>query len=183
MDDAAPVVNLSSVEDGYYYNVAVNPVVDIAENHPASQIITLNGENYNLAPIVNDGLYTLAVTAIDASGNETSRTVAFTVDRTAPSISVENLVDGGFYNADITPALVVTDLNLDEGLSVYALSGQPYLPGSPITVEGLSIPLSVTAQDRAGNSTTLSIGFTIDKTAPISMVELGDPHVSIGDQL
>lgn len=182
VDDVAPVVNLSGVEDGYYYSLAVNPVVDISETHLTSQIITLNGENYNPGPIVNDGFYTLAVTATDASGNETARTITFTVDRTAPAISAENLVDGGFYNTDITPALVVTDLNLNEELSVYVLNGQPYLPGSLITAEG-HYSLSVTAQDKAGNSATLIIGFTIDKTAPISLVELGDPYVSIGDQL
>ena len=165
-DDLPPLVTISGVAAGTYYSASVTPQVEIIETNLAVQTITLNGAAYDLSPVLQDGSYVLAVSATDVSGNTTSRTVAFTVDATAPVITVANLTDGGYYDAARIPEIAVVDANVEVSATTYLLDGQSYLPGTVVAGEGLH-SLEISARDKAGNEATLTLHFVIDKTAPV----------------
>lgn len=98
----------------------------------------------------------------DTAGNTTATpyTAAITLDTISPQVSVPNIVNGTTYTADVTPDIQVTDNNLN--VSTITLNGQPYVSGTAITTDG-TYTLAVQAQDLAGNTTTYSVGFTINK--------------------
>lgn len=168
VDLTAPVVSIADVENGGYYDGEVTPTITATDTYLKTWPTTLNGENYEPGtPISEEGVYTLAVTAIDEASNETSQAIEFTIDQTAPVISVTDVTEGAFYNRDVVPSISVTDTYLDE--SIVTLNGESYLPGTPITTEG-SYTLTITATDHAGNESTQSIDFVIDLTAPVVTV-------------
>ncbi len=129
-------------------------------------VYTLNGgEEKTATPIINgsnkyqfgdvtrgEGNY--VVTAYDKAGN--SKTVSFTVDKTAPIIN--GVTNGGMYNT--TPTITIYEINLDT--VVITKNGNPYTKGiDSIKYDGVYI---ITVTDKAGNTTTVK--FTIDKTKP-----------------
>ncbi len=59
-------------------------------------------------------------------------------------------------------------------MSASILNGQPFTSGAAVTAEGIHT-LSVTAADVAGNSQSLTITFTIDKTPPVIQSQLAPP--------
>lgn len=173
LDDVPPVVTVTGVTEGAYYRTDVTPQVSVFDTNLAGQAITLNGTAYQLASITADGAYTLTVTGTDRSGNQTTKSVRFTVDKTAPTITVANVSSGGFYNVDVVPTVTVTDVNLKG--STATLNGQPYASGTPLTAEG-AYTLAVSAEDLAGNTATQTVNFIIDKTPPVSTVTVGSPR-------
>jgi hypothetical protein len=172
IDDVPPTVTITGVAEGAYYRTDVTPQVSVFDNNLASQSITLNGAPYVPASITGDGSYTLTVTGTDRAGNQTTKSVRFTIDKTPPTIAVLNVSNGGAYNVDITPTVTVTDANL-KGSSM-TLNGQPFAPGMPVTAEG-SYALAISAEDLAGNIANQSIGFIIDKTPPSSQANAALP--------
>ena len=124
LDDVPPRVMITEVSDGAFYNTDVQPGVSIEEANLALTTITLNSVPYNLTRILNEGSYTLIVTATDHSGNSTTRTASFTIDKTPPVITVIGIEKGHYYNSDRAPVIVVTDANLLTSASL--LNGTPY---------------------------------------------------------
>ncbi|KAF0221740.1 MAG: hypothetical protein FD174_71 [Geobacteraceae bacterium] len=173
LDDVPPVVTITGVDDGMYYTGEISPQVKVSDTNPAEKITALNGIPYDHTPLTADGVYTLSVTATDRAGNQTVKTVHFTIDTTPPSIKVANISNGAFYGIDVTPAVSVTDENL-KTFSI-TVNGRPYAAGTPITAEG-AYALTVIAEDLTGNNSSLTSGFTIDKTAPVSTLDAGQPR-------
>lgn len=165
-DDLPPLVTISGVTAGTYYSAAVTPQVEIVETNLAIRTITLNGDPYDLSPVLQDGNYVLIASATDVSGNTTSRSVAFTIDATPPVITVANLIDGGHYAAARIPEIAVVDANVEVFATTYLLDGQSYLPGIVVAGEGPHT-LEISARDKAGNEATQTLHFVIDKTAPV----------------
>lgn len=108
----------------------------------------LNGKQIESNDMVtSEGNYTLVVT--DAAGN--SRTVKFTIDKTAPVVTgVDNK---GIFSHDVM-------VNFNEGTAT--LNGDAITSGTVVSDEGT---YSLIVTDQAGNVTTVK--FTIDKTAPV----------------
>ncbi len=174
IDDVEPVVTISGASDGGFYTTGdVTFQVDIFDTNLASESITLNGSAYDLSPITEDGAYEFSVTATDLAGNQTTETVNFTVDNTVPEVTVEGALEGGLYAAGVTPVVTVSDLN--SGATTATLNGEPYTIGDPIDGEG-TYTLIITSTDKAGNVTTRTITFTIDKTAPVSSAVVSTPR-------
>lgn len=174
LDDVPPVVEISGVLEGNYYNQPITPAVTVFENNLLEKNITLNGDLYDLSTLESDGHYELVVVAKDSSGNETHRRVTFTVDRTSPAISFLYPVESLFYSTDILPNVTIDDANLNELETVFLLNGDSYQMDTPITDEG-AYTLAVMAKDMAGNVAEKSIQFGIDKTAPVSVLTIGEP--------
>ncbi|MDW0115343.1 S-layer homology domain-containing protein [Sporosarcina thermotolerans] len=148
LDTVAPIV--SGVVDGGKYNVDVT--ITFSEG-----TATLNGAAFTSGGVVSaEGDYTLVIT--DAAGNMT--TVQFSIDKTKPIVS--GVTDGRYYNTDVTP--IFSDNN--PGV-VGTLNGNPFVSGTVVSAEG-DYTLIVT--DAYGNSVTVT--FTIDKTAPVGNVSI-----------
>ncbi|MEN8134194.1 MAG: hypothetical protein ABFS18_01490 [Thermodesulfobacteriota bacterium] len=108
----------------------------------------------------------LRISAYDTFGNESVGVVitALAIDDVDPIITLSGVVDGAHYNGAVTPQLTVDDTN--PGSQSLTLNGSSYSAGTAI-IEENTYTLTATAIDTAGNTTTQSISFTIDLTAPV----------------
>ena len=90
VDKEGPSVTISGVEEGKAYDKAVTPKIEITatKNGIASKSVTLDGKAYNGEPITTPGKHTLVATAKDTLGNETTKTVNFTINESGKSGSV-----------------------------------------------------------------------------------------------
>ncbi len=156
IDKTSPEITIKGVEDGKYYNTDVTPIVTANEGTIA---MTLNKKDYKGEAIKDEGEYELVVTAIDAAGNKTEKTVKFVIDKTNPEITIKGVEDGKHYNTDVTPVVTV-----NEGTFTMALNGKDY-KGETIKDEG-KYELIVTALDKTGNKAEKTVKFVIDKTNP-----------------
>ncbi|MBI5525176.1 MAG: hypothetical protein HY897_02500 [Deltaproteobacteria bacterium] len=165
IDRTAPVVDISGVAEGSYFNFPVAPAVDVDDANLLGSNVTLKKDDQPAEPFVSgttvtaDGSYVLSVTAWDCAGNSTSATVSFVVDRTPPSIVVTGVVDGGTHNLGTAAFITVADANLVTPWTA-TLNGNPYTSGTPITEEG-NYTLAVNAADLAGNGADRTVNFAI----------------------
>ncbi|MEZ4403199.1 MAG: Ig-like domain-containing protein [Kofleriaceae bacterium] len=118
---------------------------------------------------VTDGVLTVVVDGVDASGNHSlpaTSTRAFTVDNTAPVVAITApATDGLFLRPPVTLQYTVTEANL-AGTTALLDGATPITPGFQVAAEGAH-SLTVTATDRAGASATATRTFTVDSTAPV----------------
>lgn len=116
------------------------------------------------------------VTATDGGGRTTTR--YFTIDKTAPTLALGNVSNGGYTNKNV-PVTWSTSIGgvgsqrmtRNDSLTVqYSRNTGSTFPGSASTSISSGASLTsegnylVTIRDKAGNSTSYT--FTIDKTAP-----------------
>ena len=162
IDKTAAVITVAGVEEGKTYNHNVTPTY--TTNEDAIATATLNGKTYNGEEITADGNYELIVTSVDLAGNTSTSTVKFAIDKTAAVITVAGVEDGKAYNHNVTPTYTAT-----ENATVTAtLNGKPY-NGEEVAVDG-KYELIVTSVDLVGNTSTKTVKFAIDKTAPVTTV-------------
>lgn len=160
IDKTNPIINITGVEEGKYYNTDVTPVVTTNEG---TLTMTLNGKDYNGSAIKADGEYVLVAKAVDAASNSSESTVKFVIDKTNPVINITGVEDGKYYNKDVTPVVTA-----NEGTLTMKLNGNDY-NGEVISAEG-QYELVATAVDKAGNITQNTVKFVIDKTNPVISV-------------
>jgi MYXO-CTERM domain-containing protein len=123
-----------------------------------------------------DGAHTVRATATDAAGNTSPRSNAntFSVDTVAPVVTIAAPAANASLNAtDVTVTGTVNDQTATVTASVNNGAAQPVMVGAG---GALSLPLMglaegsytvvFTATDAAGNTSTASRTFTIDRTAP-----------------
>lgn len=180
IDDVAPRIFITGVADGAYYPADVLPVVTVEDANLLTKEVTLNGGPYNGAAISIEGNYLLKVSAKDAEGNTSSREIGFVIDKTPPSIQVSGVAKGGAYNRDVAPVITVTDKNLQKSETL--LNGVSYVSGTVISPEG-RYELKITAIDKAGNQAGETVAFIIDKTRPVSAVEISEPRFEAGGRI
>jgi putative cell wall-binding protein len=163
IDKTAPVITVTGVEDAKAYNTNVTATFK-ADEGTAAATATLNGKEYKGEEITVDGKYVLIVTATDLAGNPSTKTINFTIDKIAPVITVTGVEDAKAYKTNVTPVIKV-----NEGTFTAALNSKEY-KGEEITANG-KYELIVTATDLAGNPSTKTINFTIEKPAPVIKAE------------
>ncbi|MBI4979470.1 MAG: LamG domain-containing protein [Spirochaetes bacterium] len=163
-DRTAPVIIVAGVSNSGYYRAGVRPQVTVTDEYLTAAVITLDGTAYEpLAPVIKDGIHTLAVYGKDRAGNESRSNIVFTVDGTAPVISITGVSNGGVYSTGVIPLIKATDAALVE--TIHVLDGMLFTTGTKITASG-SHALAVFAIDSAGNSAEQRIEFCIDTKAP-----------------
>ncbi|MBI5624773.1 MAG: hypothetical protein HY924_13420 [Elusimicrobia bacterium] len=116
---------------------------------------------------VEDGNYHYVVTALDPAGNQSqpSNESSVLFDKAAPRITFTGVADNGMYALDLNPAFTVTDANLDPASVQGTLDGQAFVSGALVASEG-EHELSVTASDTEAHSSSATLSFILDKTAP-----------------
>jgi large repetitive protein len=196
VDKTTPVVAIDGVEDGSFNPAARNVTLSVDElNFGTNQVsiaATKDGQNFNIGSWKNtgkvsklgynfnrDGLYTLSVTATDKAGNgPAAEKKTFTIDTVKPGIEITGVENNAHYNVDKSVNVAITDLNLDVNRITVTRNGAGYNPGS-FGVNGNAASMShtfrsegeyrilVEAVDKAGNSHSSTMIFTIDKTKPV----------------
>lgn len=206
IDRTAPVLTMTGVSEGTYSNRPVQIRFQSVESFFQTNNVRisverkLGGSTYgrtisfaNTGRISNvsntfseDGDYTITFSAIDGAGNvAATQTLSFTVDCTAPSISLKGVTD--YF---VTKQSVVLDFSVIEA---YFETNHVQIQGTRRTPEGKIqrvvvtgwnntgrssslrqeftedgyYTITITAKDKAGNSKSQTIHFTIDTTPPI----------------
>ena len=178
LDGTRPTVTIEpNLQTGGFYPRQAAVAFAGADVNLLSVTATLDGAPFNSGNAINaDGEHVLRVVAVDKAGNQQPVTRTFTIDGVAPVITIDGVLDGGFYKAGVA---VITygqiDINPDQLFAT--LDGAPFASGT--TVGGADGPrlLIVTAIDRAGNQVQRSRTFTIDATLPTVTI---DPDLQTG---
>jgi RHS repeat-associated protein len=113
---------------------------------------------------VAEGRQVFTVTAADTLGHTNIAGVTVNVDRTAPAIEVTE--NGAPFTATLVNRTVALLFRTNDASTISAkLDNVAYASGTTITAEGAHT-LVVTATDCANQTSTKTLQFTIDKTAP-----------------
>lgn len=141
VDTAAPVVDIKQPREDSYVNARdITVSGTISDENLLEYSITYTGdagteildgagqsrEDYTFG-ILNDvpeGSYILDISAKDAGGNTTVKTMAFTIDRTAPKVTLETPEDGEYYGSDRN-TINITGYIVEENLETYSLRYGP----------------------------------------------------------
>ncbi|MDY5912693.1 MAG: LPXTG cell wall anchor domain-containing protein, partial [Inconstantimicrobium porci] len=160
IDKTAPIIKVEGVENGKLYNKDVTPVITVEQGATVTEM-TLDGKEYDKAVVSTDGVHKLVVKAVDKAGNETKYEAEFTLDKTAPEITVEGVQDGFKYENEVK---AVVKANEKTSELTVTLDGKAY-DGSVINTDGKH-ELKVTAVDLAGNKSEKTVTFTVEMPKP-----------------
>ncbi|MEW5760591.1 MAG: right-handed parallel beta-helix repeat-containing protein, partial [Candidatus Thermoplasmatota archaeon] len=90
IDKTPPKVSITGVTNNTYYSSDVTPVIKIKDSNLEQSIIELNDEIFVSGTVITEEKnYKLRVFAIDKAGNVEEKTVFFVIDKTEPSINID----------------------------------------------------------------------------------------------
>lgn len=141
------------------------------------------GKEYTFRDFAENGIYTISAYSVDKAGNKSStKTFRVTKDTVKPAITLTGATNGKFYNKDRSMAAKIHEANLSSAEMVIRRNGSvvsrvhtssrkglEYEISKVISAEG-KYEVEVTAEDKAGNSSSKSRKFTVDKTAPTTKI-------------
>lgn len=156
IDDTKPEVSVA-LEAGKYYNLAA--LEELGQYWKATDT---NLASTDASPLAStDGTHTATVTAVDRAGNETTVSVEYHVDNTAPVIELdgEKLADGGFYNAAYLKSLTEKPYTIVD-------ANPASDSASDFETEEGTHEYTITTTDKAGNTASKTISYTVDNSAP-----------------
>ncbi len=173
----APTVALandtgSSATDGYSNNVSALNISPLAANSTRSYKVDTGAAGSTYTAPTTEGAHTVVVTDTDQAGNSTSTSFSFNLDKTAPVAPTVALATDTGSSATDGYSNNVSDLNTsplaaNSTRSYKVDTGAAGSTYTAPTTEGAHTVV-VTDTDQAGNSTSTSFSFTLDKTAPVA---------------
>ncbi|MBB6713535.1 S8 family serine peptidase [Clostridium gasigenes] len=164
MDKTIPEINIKGIENGKIYKNNVKASITVVPEY-AKLNITLNGAEYKGEEVKEEGNYELVAHAIGMNNVENTVKVIFSVDKTAPIISIGNIEEGKAYSENIIP-----NIKVEEGSVISATLNEKEYNGEAIIEEGNYV-LLIKAVDKAGNIAEKVVAFLIDKTPPKVTIE------------
>lgn len=189
ISEAAAGVTLTGTTGSVGDNQAVSITVDLNGSLYSGSVdgngnwsVALPG---NALSSLGNGTQILTVNVVDAAGNSASTQLPFTTDLSAPQPVVNPEFLGGYVNSgDVATGITLSGTTGEAGANQtvqLTLGGTTY-PATvdangnwtvPLTQAQLSAlpdatyPVTVTATDAAGNSTTINSSLVLDKTPPV----------------
>jgi len=193
VDDTDPVVAITApTEDFIAGEIAISWT--ITEINKDTFALLIDGDEVEGATsphswdttAVDDGTYTIEVSATDLAGNEGSDFITVQVDNTAPVIA--DLTPGDSDNVSTaTPTISATFSDVGTGINTASVlievdevdvtsaftvteSGVSYTPTDNLTDDSYTVTVDVS--DRAGNAAEqASWSFTVDTTDPVIVID------------
>lgn len=164
-----------TVVDDFYLQKKVNLVAtrtdDTGKVHDLDFGTWNEGGNpTNIAgTFAEDGIYDISITATDMAGNSDSKSVHFTIDKSAPIIGDLSYLDDQILTS------FSWDEDLDELVSDLTVCDvQMYLNGSVYDgeseIEDGAYTLLIVAEDELGNKTEKEVTFVLDTKVPVFIV-------------
>ncbi len=206
VDKQTPEIALSGITENSIYNTNRTLTITTTENIwqrmqavTVTATKTIDGVTTNLdlgsytvdgavqavgKSFTEDGIYTVTVTAVDAAGNRNSKSTTFTIDKTAPVLSISGVSDGAYSSSPVTLSFQAIESFYDTdnvtitveremegtvyGSTVnFVSTGKTSSVSNTFSVDG-NYTVTMTAVDAAGNVATVqTLSFTIDVTAPV----------------
>ena len=191
IDNTAPAIAISGVTDGQSSRLELAPTVSVTDVNLQSSLVLLDNVPFASGAAVGEGAHVLSVSALDKAGNKADRTVRFTIDRTAPVVTVMAPVSGLVWKTmpDVQ-ARAVDALTGVASVEVLSATGS-WLPmnATADAVYGKALAdatdgsylLAVRATDMVGNTSASSeFRVIIDKTPPVITVSgVADKQLSL----
>lgn len=191
-DQSPPTISITTVPGGPIYGgiVTVNALAtDDLDTRPTLRFtapagtMDLDGDPNDSDASANidtrttfpnmEGTLAVALESFDDAGNRGTAQRMLTVDNLAPTITIGGVTPDGWYRDPVSPTAVPSDTNLAS--FTLTLNGASFMSGTQVSAEGRYV-LSATAVDRAGNETTRSVTFYVDRTNPVLAVQLPNPN-------
>ncbi|MBL4659980.1 MAG: choice-of-anchor A family protein, partial [Alcanivoracaceae bacterium] len=126
---------------------------------------------------LSDGAHQINFWVSDNFGNNSQKTLNFSVDAITPDITITG-VDNQRYNHSVTASVNISDVNLLN--SQILLNGETITANHEISAEG-NYFLLVSAEDTVGNRSTDSRNFSIDLSAPVVNIIFPANNAQIGN--
>ena len=186
VDAVAPSITLTAPVEfpGYSRHAVVPAAYSCADDSAGAGIASCVGTvpDGDAIPTSAIGEHRFTVTAIDAAGNTTTRTVTYTVlDVTAPAALVSTPADGASYDRGATVAADYGCADEGGGSGVESCVGTVADGASIDTDRAGPHSFTVTATDAAGNVRTETVSYTVrDITAPTLEVQVPAVEGSYG---
>ena len=187
IDQTAPQISVSGLGDGevtnekptlrfgagelFYGSTVMSAILEKKESSGyvtekrSDQVMSSASDHVDITPS-GEGEYRLTCTAADRTGNSSSSSISFTVDRTPPVISSLSEVNNGYFRSFTLPGKL-SQLVKDR----LPVSAKAYLDDTPIgdndvIVEEGKYVLTILAEDEAGNASEENAAFIVDHTSP-----------------
>lgn len=152
----APVVIISAPVDGAFYTSEDVPLASFTVTDDDDPAPTIVQRGYSTV----EGVHVFTVTATDKAGHVGSAKVVYTVDNTAPMISLNLGASMCYQEQPIPQDLFDAYDNLDPKFQV-----NTQVAGGPCRYT-----LTIAAQDAAGNASARSVDYVVDAEAPVIQV-------------
>lgn len=187
-DATSPSVAWSGIKNGGFYNKKQTATLTVKERFYKTNNVSVGGsrkrgdsstkvgfpwknegtKSKSSKTFSEIGTYTLTASATDKAGNSSGKkTLTFTIDTKAPEITISGVRDGGIYTygMGVAPKYKVTDDYPDKESVSYTKGGIPISnPSFAQTKENDGLyTMTVTATDKAGNTTTKTVSFTVNR--------------------
>jgi len=170
LDKRVPRITLTGIEDGavttesptLYFEASGDETLVILTRDALVIDGFASGDTLS-----EEGVYHLWIQSTHlSSGLEAEKAIHFTIDKSAPAITVSGVRDGGKYYPKVSPVITITDRYTDATFlqKTFLLNGVPYTPGRIIDEIG-RYTLEIRAVDLAGLTAEKSLAFTIEKTS------------------
>lgn len=154
-DNVAPKVDINGVEDGKFYNKDVNIKAAVEDANIATKEMTINGTVVSGLDqtITKEGEYDVSVKGVDKSGNETVKSLHFTIDKTPPVTTISGLVAKKHYQK---PDMAKFSVNEPAEIHYEVIAdGKTIKEGKGDAFDGYTVDGDYTVKawsiDRAGN--------------------------------
>lgn len=191
LDTTAPVVEITYPSDSEYVSAAtlwVNGTV--TEPNKNGLLPSINDTRFELAfwntvtgifgfknnTAIADGPISVSVNFTNMAGNTSIDTVSFTIDTTAPIVTITSPLDGSYVRGTVWINSTIAETNPVN--YVITINGTPVSSGSgqvswqwdtTLYIDGTYI-INVTATDAAGNVGSDTVTVIIDYTPPVKTI-------------
>jgi hypothetical protein len=214
IDKTAPVLKVTfdnnSVRNKKYYRANRTATVNVVEHNfrpsevkvagkasgprktslgfPSMGKFSSKGDSRNAAiQFLKEGNFSFTVDYTDLAGNPAKKVVIdeFVIDKTNPTVKIENVLDGGIYGGTVAPRAIYDDDNFSKSDSTFRFNGVRTVDRSNLVPDfrpngeyGGSYVMSdfpkvranddiytayASSTDMAGNSTTVQLSFSVNR--------------------
>ncbi|MBA2846290.1 parallel beta-helix repeat protein [Methanococcus maripaludis] len=200
VDLTKPVITVN-IEDGKYFNNGSNVINFTVDEDYIDSVTAFNGSteillnnstgNYLNSVALNEGVYNVTIRINDTAGNNVNKTVRFTVDTTAPVLTLKNPVNGTTFTTSSISLNVSANDSLSNVSSVIAKIGSvrnvtlffdgEYYTGNTGTLSNGNYEIRIIVTDLAGNvnsNETVNITVAVPSSSSRSS---GSSHSSSSD--
>ncbi len=176
VDSTQPTVALNTPSSGQVIRAGTTLDFSVSDANLQSVVsstggaYTALGSPYDISTAaMADGAITVRINATDLAGNFRNVSFSFTIDSTAPTVSLVSPSAGSYFAAGRTLDFAVSDTNLQSVVSstggAYTTFASPYDLSTSAMADG-ALTVRINATDAAGNFQNVSFSFTVDSTAP-----------------
>ncbi|GEM_PF-1867635 len=191
VDQAAPSINIIAPANSTVGNTSVQLIFTASDSFMDKCTRELDGTNTTITGCSNQtmsglgtGAHNVAVFANDTVNNTALSRMRFTVDETAPSLTIQSPTNTTFNASSVSLSFTASDPNLGSCWRILDTANASLASCANTTLTGLSTGahnVTVFANDTTGNTKEASaVYFTVDNSPPsLNLISLANVSVRV----